>query len=86
MLRRKFEQRWFYPHDFMKDDLGALFVGYEASARFSEMARMFPKAIESIRDGKYFKRRLCWEIGDKKLYYIFSEDLRRHFILEKIIK
>lgn len=56
--------KWFLPHDFMKSSLGELFVGYEASARLSELARDYPDMVESERDGKYIKRRL---ISDKRL-------------------
>ena len=31
-------QRWYIASDFMKQDLGELFVGYEATARLSELA------------------------------------------------
>lgn len=54
--------KWWYPQDFMKDGLGSLFVGYEASARLSELAREHPYMIESRRDGKYMMRRL--NLGD----------------------
>lgn len=51
---------WYFPYDFMQNGLGHLFVGYEASARLSELAKENPKMIESMRDGKYFKRRINW--------------------------
>lgn len=50
--------KWWYPQDFMKDGLGSLFVGYEASARLSELAREHPYMVDSRREGKYFVRRL----------------------------
>lgn len=49
---------WFTPQDFMRNDLGDMFVGYEASARFSELASDYPVFIESERQGKYVARRL----------------------------
>ena len=49
--------KWFYPMDFMRPDSGQYFVGYEASARLSELAKKYPDNIESERDGKYIKRR-----------------------------
>ncbi len=52
---------WFYPPDFMEESLRNLFVGYEASARFSELAKEYPDLIESRRRGKYFERRLKFE-------------------------
>ncbi len=52
---------WFYPPDFMPPTISIShphFVGYEASARFSELAKKYPEMIESRRDGKYFYRRI----------------------------
>lgn len=57
--------RWFYPYDFMKTQLGELFVGYEAGARISELAKKYPTVITSLPDGKYFKRRLNYETIDE---------------------
>lgn len=59
MLRNNGVQEWFYPPDFMKG--GDLFVGYEASARLSEMAKAYPDMIESRRNGKYMERRIRYE-------------------------
>jgi len=50
--------RWWLPQDFMRPELGELFVGYEASARLSELAKLYPEKIESKRQGKYMARRL----------------------------
>lgn len=50
--------RWWLPQDFMRPELGELFVGYEASARLSELAKLHPDKIESQRQGKYMARRL----------------------------
>jgi hypothetical protein len=62
MVREKdSNKKWFYPPDFMGGDLGILFVGYEASARLSELAKDYPDMIESERKGKYFYRRIKWE-------------------------
>lgn len=48
--------RWWLPHEFIQPDLGSNFVGYEASARLSELAKM--GKVESRREGKYMARRL----------------------------
>lgn len=58
VMARGEPDKWYFPYDFMRDDLGDLFVGYEASARLSELAHDYPEMMESRRDGKYFKRRL----------------------------
>lgn len=47
--------RWFLPQDFMRQ--AAWFVGYEASARLSEIAKEFPKNVESKREGRQMARR-----------------------------
>lgn len=51
-------EKWFLPQDFMDKSLGHLFVGYEASARLSEMGSQHHDVIESTREGKYIKRRI----------------------------
>lgn len=64
MATRREDQRWFYPPDFMRNDLGPAFVGYEASARLSGLARDYPEFIETrSRPGeeKYLERRIRWE-------------------------
>jgi hypothetical protein len=50
--------RWFYPYDFMGGNTTDLFVGYEASARLSELAKLYPLMIETKTDGKYKVRRI----------------------------
>lgn len=60
-MARKKDQTWFMPHDFMKPGLGELFVGYEASARLSELAKKYPEMIESKRTGKQIARRVKLE-------------------------
>ena len=66
---------WWYPQDFMKPDLGDLFVGYEASARLSELAKDYPEMIDSKRDGKYKVRRLRFE-NSENFKHLLPETLR----------
>lgn len=49
-------ERWWLPHDFMDMSLGDNFVGYEASARLSELAKN--GKVESRKEGKFLARRL----------------------------
>lgn len=63
---------WFLPQDFMRSDLGELFVGYEASARLSELGKDYPDMIESRRNGKYVTRRL--KIENLQAFYSFIPD------------
>lgn len=48
--------KWWLPQDFMRG--GDYFVGYEASARLSELASDYPEMIETKQDGKQFARRI----------------------------
>lgn len=54
------EKVWWYPPDFMRPGMEN-FVGYEASARLSELAKLYPDMIESRRTGKFMERRIRWE-------------------------
>ena len=60
MCYNRTKKMWWYPPDFMKESNGAFFVGYEASARLSELARNYPDMIESHSEGKYIYRRIRW--------------------------
>lgn len=64
MAKRRDSQMWFIPPDFMDPQLDYLFVGYEASARFSELAKQYPDMMESQPSTKYIKRRIRWESMD----------------------
>ncbi len=61
MASRRGQQKWFLPQDFMKQSLGTWFVGYEASARLSELAKKYPELLASERQGKYMARRIIYE-------------------------
>lgn len=69
------EVKWWFPYDFMKPELGDNFVGYEASARLSELATNYPDMVESERDGKYIKRRIRFETG-KDWFWTLPKELR----------
>lgn len=52
--------KWYYPYDFMPprmDINNQYFVGYEASARLSELSADYPDMLEVKQDGKYKCRR-----------------------------
>lgn len=57
---------WWLPVDFMRAD-PEFFVGYEASARLSELQREYPNAFESRKEGKYLARRMLFESMDQWL-------------------
>lgn len=57
MLTRK-DVKWWYAKDFQHDPY---FVGYEASPRMSELARMYPDILVSERDGRFRTLRVNWK-------------------------
>lgn len=57
------DRLWWLPPDFMRND-PEFFVGYEASARLSELQREYPNAFESRKEGKYLARRMLFETMD----------------------
>lgn len=65
--------KWWLPQDFMRGD--QYFVGYEASARLSELAADYPDMIETKQDGKYKARRIKTEAVDTWLPQL-PRDLR----------
>lgn len=72
------QQRWWKPQDIMKAGQDKFFVGYEASARLSELGSEYPDMIESKREGKFMLRRLRFETG-KEWYKDLPKDLQQMF-------
>lgn len=55
---------WWYAKDFMPPSIGfdhPHFVGYEASARMSDVVSEYPELFEVSKDGKYRTIRLRFE-------------------------
>lgn len=84
MIKNQGKKDWFFPFDFMDNGLGDLFVGYEASARLSELAKLFPAMIETKKNGKYLMRRFKFE-ELPKLFLTLSKDWKS-FILGELNK
>lgn len=62
------DRKWWFPPHFMEQSLPKeLFVGYEASARFSELARDYPTMFANNKLDKYLYRRIRWEAIDEWL-------------------
>ena len=57
--------KWFYPYEFMKPNLGALFVGYKAPTRIAELNHDYPFLFEAKKDDKYLQRKLNMAQIDK---------------------
>lgn len=69
MCHNRNKKEWWYPPDFMRENLGQFFVGYEASARLSELASKYPAMVETAKGkGKYACRRIRWEDRDKWIH------------------
>ncbi|WP_438980263.1 hypothetical protein [Polynucleobacter sp.] len=58
LMCRGSKDRWFFPYDHMRPELGELFVGYVVQSRLTELQRDYPQMFEKEVDGKYTKRRL----------------------------
>jgi len=59
------DKKWWLPQDFMQG--GQFFVGYEASARLSELQSENPDMFESQRNGRFIERRIVFENIDEWL-------------------
>ena len=44
---------------------GEYFVGYEASARMSELLKLYPNALLSTKDGRYRILSINWEAKEE---------------------
>lgn len=75
MMCKNDTKMWWLPTDFMRSEAGEFFVGYEASARLSELQRENPQMFESRRAGKYMERRICFDTG-REWYNTISKDLQ----------
>lgn len=88
MIARKDQQEWFYAYDFMPPRMTLDYVycvGYEATARFAELAGKYPDMIESVSDGKYKKRRIRWDTMSQWLPQL-DKDLRYMFHRARLTK
>lgn len=92
MIKNHKTQQWFYPPDFMQPAMSftsAHYVGYEASARLSELAAEYPDLFESRRRGKYVERRLRLEVAHReaeKIGGIFGNFILRQLEIHSIGK
>lgn len=50
-----------YAKDFQDFKLGDFFVGYEATARLSEVDGLNPGMFERVKSGRFIGRRMRWE-------------------------
>lgn len=57
------EKEWWKPQDIMNVEDQSLFVGYEASARLSELASDYPQMIATKKEGRFYLRKMRLETG-----------------------
>lgn len=60
-MAKRPNKEWWLPQDFITDDNGFVYVGYEASARLSELAKRYPEMIASQPQGKYLARKIQFD-------------------------
>lgn len=70
------DKKWWLASDFMKSDLGELFVGYEATARLAELVGENPDMFETERQGRFRAVRMRFETG-KEWYEKVNPKLQR---------
>jgi hypothetical protein len=70
------EKQWWLASDFMKQELGELFVGYEATARLAELIGDNPEMFETERQGRFRAVRMRFETG-KEWYSNIAPKLQR---------
>lgn len=75
-LMGRYPDRWFYPYDFMKPELGGLYVGYKAPTRISELSKEYPDMFLEKPDGKYVVRKLNLE-KINLWYYTLTNTLKK---------
>jgi hypothetical protein len=69
--------------DFQHEHHG-IFVGYEASARMSELAKKYPFAFELRQNGRFREMRFKFE-NAREIYNHLPVELGRHLVREKVI-
>lgn len=60
---RNRNKKWWLATDFMEPGLGELFVGYEASARLTELVKSYPDVFETRQEGRFRAVRMRFETG-----------------------
>ena len=82
MLKNK-QKEWWRASDFQRP-VNDIFVGYEATARMSELVKMFEFAFSVRRNGRFREIRFKFE-NAKEIHKQMGYDMGRHLVIEKII-
>ena len=78
-------KEWWLASDFMKPDLGKAFVGYEASARLSELRKKYPDMLETRPKGRFKEYKFRFD-NVQQAYLILPDKLKRWFVRSNLIK
>lgn len=76
-------KKWFTASDFVMSDDGSVYVGYEASARLSELAADYPLLINSERQGRFIARSINVD-GVRGFYNTLPDWMQDIFYQSKI--
>lgn len=77
------QKNWWRASDFQKEQF-EIFVGYEATARMSELAKKYPFAFELRQNGRFREMRFRAE-NARQIYNSIPHELGRHLVREKIL-
>lgn len=61
LIEKRNQKVWFRASDLQFGENPRFYVGYEATARISELVRDIPAMFESRRDGRFLERRVRYE-------------------------
>jgi len=75
-LLSRYPNRWFLHQDFMKPDLGSLFVGYMAPRRLRELRQDYPQIFKIDKEGEQLKCRLDLD-NIKEWYYDLPDKYKK---------
>ena len=62
-----------------------VFIGYEATARMSELVKLYPWMFKTRRNGRFREVQLAMRYP-REIYRALPSDMARHLVREKIIK
>lgn len=69
------KKKWWKAHELINYEDQALFVGYEAGPRLSELTKNYPAIFETKQEGKFLLRRMRFETG-KEWYPDAPKDIK----------
>ena len=84
IIFRNRHKQWWRASDFQQP-IDNLFIGYEASARMSELSKLYPDAFNIRQNGRF--REMQFKFSDaENIQKKLPHELGRHLVREKIIR